>query len=88
VTFSDEREWCQIPGIYYQTYMKSDKAFLEKCMRAMVFKVAMSNFIGNIHGSGVAGQNYGLRNPSSKNMLNLSANGQRIQMSLISDVDN
>jgi len=32
--------------IYYQTYMKSDKAFLEKMYQEYGFKVAMSNFLG------------------------------------------
>jgi len=32
--------------IYYQTYMKSDKAFLEKMYQGYGFKVAMSNFLG------------------------------------------
>ncbi len=32
--------------IYYQSYMKSDKAFLEKMYRGYGFKVAMSNFLG------------------------------------------
>ncbi len=32
--------------VYYQSYMKSDKAFLEKMYREYGFKVAMSNFLG------------------------------------------
>ena len=41
--------------IYYQTYMKSDKAFLEKMYQGYGFKVAMSNFLGKYAiGSGAA----------------------------------
>jgi len=56
VTFSDERDGVNTLAYYYQTYMKSDKAFWKKCMRAMVLS-SMSNFIANMPiGSVLAGQ--------------------------------
>jgi hypothetical protein len=59
--------------IYYQTYMKSDKAFLEKMYQGYGFKVAMSNFLGKYAiGSGASwseGTDY--ENPvHQKNMMN------------------
>ena len=58
--------------IYYQSYMKSDKAFLEKMYQGYGFKVAMSNFLGKYAiGSGVSwseGTDY--ENPvHQKNMM-------------------
>jgi len=58
--------------IYYQTYMKSDKAFLEKMYKEFGFKVAMSNFLGKYAiGSGASwseGTDY--ENPvHQKNMM-------------------
>jgi beta-glucuronidase len=58
--------------IYYQTYMKSDKAFLEKMYDLYGFKVAMSNFLGKYAvGSGASwseGTDY--TNPvQQKNMM-------------------
>ncbi len=58
--------------IYYQPYMKSDKAFLEKMYKGYGFKVAMSNFLGKYAiGSGASwseGTDY--ENPvHQKNMM-------------------
>jgi beta-glucuronidase len=59
--------------IYYQSYMKNDKAFLEKMYQGYGFKVAMSNFLGKYAiGSGAKwseGTDY--ENPvHQQNMLN------------------
>ncbi|MDE2009500.1 MAG: tetratricopeptide repeat protein [Candidatus Omnitrophica bacterium] len=59
--------------IYYQTYMKADKPFLEKMYKRYGFKVAMSNFLGKYAvGSGASwseGTDY--TNPvQQQNMLN------------------
>ncbi len=59
--------------IYYQTYMKADKPFLEKMYQGYGFKVAMSNFLGKYAiGSGATwtqGTDY--ENPvHQKNMMN------------------
>lgn len=59
--------------IYYQTYMKNDKPFLEKMYQGYGFKVAMSNFIGKYAiGSGASwSQGTDYENPEhQKNMMN------------------
>jgi len=58
--------------IYYQTYMKADKPFLEKMYKEFGFKVAMSNFLGKYAiGSGATwSQGTDYENPvHQKNMM-------------------
>jgi beta-glucuronidase len=58
--------------IYYQSYMKSDKAFLEKMYQGYGFKVAMSNFLGKYAIGSGAGWSEGTdyENPvHQKNMM-------------------
>jgi len=59
--------------IYYQSSMKSDKAFLEKMYQGYGFKVAMSNFLGKYAIGSGAGWSQGTdyENPvHQKNMMN------------------